>query len=370
MTSEFPADLGPAEPGLEQLLAALTSGPTADELAGEQAALAMFRANIHPPVPAAAAATAILPVPHPARPRRAPVLRRWRLAAAGMTVALVGGFAAAAYAAVLPAPVQHAAYQAFHVLGVPDTRHSGAAGTHQGQSSSSHPGSHRGGPGPSHSAPSHSAAGSPAPSRSATAGSSGTPANPSAPPGSATLTAAAAASQVAAGDSATIDGQLTRAGKAVSGVTVRLWERRADHLSWQFAGQATTGAQGTVAITTASLTTNARFRLTDPDGPVSPPVIVTVVPQITVQLTPGSRGVKDYLTVATVDAQRGDTVVLQVDSNGTWVDLRQRRLNAAGRTAFVLGARQLKGDAVQVVLLATGRHAAAVSNQVTVPAPT
>ena len=141
-------------------------------------------------------------------------------------------------------------------------------------------------------------------------------------------------------------------------------------LSWRFAGQATTGAQGTVAITTAALTTNARFRLTDPDGPVSPPVTVTVVPQITVQLTPGSRGVKDYLAVATVYARRGDTVVLQADSNGTWVDLRERRLNAAGRSVFVLGARQLKGDAVQVVLLATGRHAAAVSNQVTVPAPT
>jgi hypothetical protein len=366
MTSDFPADLGPAEPGLEQLLAALTCGPTADELAGEQAALAMFRANIHPPVPApAASATAILPVPRPTRRPRAPGLRRWRLAAAGTTVALVGGFAAAAYAAVLPAPVQHVAYQAFGVFGVPDTRHNGAAGTHQRQSSSSHPGSHRGGPGAS-----HSAAGSPAPSPSATAGSSGNPGNPPAPTGSATMTAAAAASQVPAGDSVTIDGQLTRASKAVSGVTVRLWERPAGHLSWQFAGQATTGAEGTVAITTAGLTTNATFRLTDPDGPVSPPVIVTVVPQITAQLTPGPRGVKDYLTVATVDAQRGDTVVLQIDSNGTWVGLRDRRLNAAGRTAFVLGARQLKGDAVQVVLLGTGRHAAAVSNQVIVPAPT
>ena len=130
MTSEFPADVGPEEPGLEQLLAALTRGPTADELAGEQAALAMFRANIHPPVPAAAA-TAILPVPRPTRRLRAPGLRRWRLAAVGTTVALVGGFAAAAYAAVLPAPVQHAAYQAFGVFGVPDSRHSGAAGTHQ-----------------------------------------------------------------------------------------------------------------------------------------------------------------------------------------------------------------------------------------------
>ncbi len=369
MTSDFPADMGPPEPGLEQLLAALTRGPTAGELAGEQAALAMFRANIHPPVPAAASATAILPLP--TRRPRARGLRRWRLAAVGTTVAVVGSFAAAAYAAVLPAPVQHAAYQALHVFGVPDSRHIGAAGTHQRPSSSSHPGSHRSGPaGPARSAPSHSVAGSPTPSLSATAGSAPNPASPPAPTGSATMTAAAVASQIAAGDSVTIDGQLTRAAKPVAGVTVRMWERPAGHLSWHFAGQATTGAQGTVAITTSDLTTNATFRLTDPDGPVSPPVIVTVVPQISVQLTPGPRGVKDYLDVATQYAHRGDTVVLQVDRNGTWVNLRERPLNAAGRTTFVLDARQLKGDAMQVALLATRRHAAAVSNQVTVPAPT
>ena len=55
------AGLRPDEPGLGDLLAALTAPPSTGELAGEQAALAMFRANLG--VPAAA--------PHQALPQQA-----------------------------------------------------------------------------------------------------------------------------------------------------------------------------------------------------------------------------------------------------------------------------------------------------------
>ena len=54
MKTDLPGDLGPREPGLDQLLRALTAGPSRDELAGEPAALAMFRAS----QPGAAAAPA------------------------------------------------------------------------------------------------------------------------------------------------------------------------------------------------------------------------------------------------------------------------------------------------------------------------
>ncbi len=73
-----PDELGFTEPGMEQLLRALTADGTAGELAGEQAALAMFRAHV--PAPASGA---LAPLPAGgarragcAHPR--PACREWR----------------------------------------------------------------------------------------------------------------------------------------------------------------------------------------------------------------------------------------------------------------------------------------------------
>jgi hypothetical protein len=370
MTSDLPGELG-SEPGLDRLLNTLASGPTPEELAGEQQALAMFRANIHPP----ARDTAVLPVtPAPGEPgpaardragRAAGAIRlrdrlrmgaprvRVRLAAAATVVALVGGFAAAAYASALPAPVQHMAYQAFHIFGVPDSHHSpnggsngalGQAGTHR---SGPHPGSSRAGSGASKS-----------PSQGAGA-KSRTPASGT---GTATISASATAAQIPAGGQDTIDGQLTRGGKALTGVTVRLWERLAGQLSWNQVGQAITGSTGSVAIGVTTLTTNAVFRMTDPDGPISSAVRVTVVPQISTTLTQGSAGVRDYVHVTTQFANPGNTVELQAFRNGAWVVVRAQTLNGRGKTTFVIRARRFDGVELQVVLLATRRHAQAVSS--------
>ena len=43
MNSDLQGELGPLDPGLDQLIGALTAGAASGELAGEQAALAMFR---------------------------------------------------------------------------------------------------------------------------------------------------------------------------------------------------------------------------------------------------------------------------------------------------------------------------------------
>jgi hypothetical protein len=380
MTSDLPGELG-SEPGLDRLLKTLASGPTSDELAGEQQALAMFLANIHP----LARDTAELPVtaaPGPAdsparhrsgeireraRLRLAAPRARLRLAAAAVAVAMVGGFAAAAYASALPAPVQHVAYQAFHILGVPDSHHtSGSTGGTNGTSGL--PGPHQSGSsGPSRPGRSHGV--SPGTSASPRPSASGRNSAPTSGKGNATVTASAAAAQVAAGGSDTIDGQLTRAGAALSGVTVSLWERLAGRLKWRLVGQATTGSTGDVAIGVTSLTTNATFRMTDPDGPMSPAVLVSVVPEISTTLTQGSRGVKDYLHVATQFAHRGDRVELEAFQDGAWVVVKSHALNANGTTTFVLGARKYNGVDVQVVLLATHRHAQAVSAPLTVPPP-
>jgi hypothetical protein len=100
VSTDFPGDGGFCEPALDCLVRALTAGPTADELVTEDAALARFRSSARRPS------------------RRLPYARRAALAAAAVAVTLVGS-TAAAYAAVLPAPVQHVAHRFLDRIGVP-----------------------------------------------------------------------------------------------------------------------------------------------------------------------------------------------------------------------------------------------------------
>jgi hypothetical protein len=374
MTSDLPDDLGPADPGLEQLLTALASGPTPGELAGEQSALAMFRANFQPPPPAPARGTRPMRQLRPA-PRSRTHGLRFRLVAA-TTTALVGGFAAAAYAAVLPAPVQHVAYQAFHVIGVPDVRPHPAATSHKipphsaSRGASGHPGSSpssRSHPTPSASGHTSSPA-SPSPSPSPSQHGSPSPST-TVPAGPLALSLQASSSQILAGTAVTLTGQLTGGSASDTGVTIRVMEHAAGELGWHLAGLTTTSADGDVTFTVASLVTNARFRLADAALARSPVAIVTVVPTVTTNLRLGPEGVKDYLTVTTLYAHRGDEVALQVYRSGTWVTIRSGLLTGKGRYVFVLNAQKMQGKMLQVALLPTRRHAAAVSASVTVPPP-
>jgi hypothetical protein len=116
----------PAEglaPGLRpvtDVLAALTAGPTSDELVGEAAALAEFRRRAGAPVPVSRS-----------RHRRHPLLTSLlsARAAAGAAVAALslGAFAAAAFAGALPAPAQRFAHHAF---GAPAAGEDRPTGTH------------------------------------------------------------------------------------------------------------------------------------------------------------------------------------------------------------------------------------------------
>jgi hypothetical protein len=153
MNADFPGDdLGPREPGIDQFIAILTSGPASDELAGEQNALAMFRASrariadqptaenstmaASTALPAAAPEPATPQVttpqvttpqtagPQDTRPRVVPLAQRFRRRAWVSGVAALAAAAAlvtAAYTAALPAPVQHVAYRALGFAGVPDS---------------------------------------------------------------------------------------------------------------------------------------------------------------------------------------------------------------------------------------------------------
>jgi hypothetical protein len=172
-----------------------------------------------------------------------------------------------------------------------------------------------------------------------------------------------------AGAAPVIDGQLTRSGTGVKGVTVTLLERLAGHPLWHVAGTGQTTSGGSVAITGPPLDANAVFRLKTGHGVHSANVLVTVTPQVTVALTAES-SLRDLLTVTTQFAHGGNVVWLQVESAaGSWVNVRSKRLSAAGKTWFILGRKRFKDKTVRVVLLATARHGSAVSNTATVQPP-
>ena len=115
----------PREPGMDQLISALTADGRQDELAGRDAALAAFRA--------AGQRAATEPTLRQRRfvPSSRP-LTGWlppRLTViAAVAAVVVAVIVAAAYTRALPGPVQDAAHTVFAPLGVPGGQH-GSSGT-------------------------------------------------------------------------------------------------------------------------------------------------------------------------------------------------------------------------------------------------
>jgi hypothetical protein len=292
--------------------------------------------------------------------------------------ALVGGFAAAAYTAVLPAPVQHIAYQALHYIGVPNSakqhpsggpsgslHHTAPGGGHSvAPSKLPHPTPTSSGP---HSGTPHNVSPTTTAQPSASAGS---PSVSPGGPGPAVLSAQAVSSTVPAGTSATINGLLTQGSTPDSGIGVRLMEHVVGVPGWVRVGRSETSAQGAVSFTTPVLRRNAWFRLADATGARSSVVQITVAPSISATLRAGPKGIKDYVTVTTTYARAGDVVVLQqLLQNGTWVTIKQGVLTAAGKLVITISATKRQGQELQAVLLATHRHGQATSPPVTVPPP-
>jgi hypothetical protein len=377
MTSDLPAEAGPLGPGVDELLSVLTAAPAAAELAGEHDTLAMFRANFSPPpasaedrqsrrqpgeLPAATARRTTTARRAIGSPRSWPVRGVVTAAAA---VLLCGGTAVAAYATALPDPVQHLAHDVFGPLGVPDTSRQQAPSVPPGQAHHAGPGRRRahGGASPR---PSASASATPTPSASL--------ATPPANSGSSLLSASASALEVSAGSPVVIDGQLTRSGAAVAGAAVRLLERFAGSAVWRVAGTAQTNSTGNVAITVPSLTTNAVVRLASSAGVHSSGEVhsvglhIFVVPEISIMLKTGAKG-RDTVSVSTGYARPGNVVLLQVEGSGGWTYLREKSLSGAGTTSFRIRGGRYENQVIRVVLVATSRHARAVSNAEQVPPP-
>jgi len=341
VSADFPDGTGPADPSLDVLVRALTADGSADELAGRAAALAMFR-----------------------RSRRAPRRRPAFSLSTAAAAALLAGGIAAAYAAVLPAPVQHIAFRMLNGIGVPDAHHSPPSA---------------GAPLVTTSVPSTTsntaAPTSPAP-RSPTAASpttacrcqTGTPG----PAGIQGLVLTAAQARIPAGEGDVLSGRLVRAGRAEPGVTVRLLERVGGLGGWQAAGSAVTDGQGDVTLTVGELTSNASFRLTAPGGAASPPVFVTVIPPVYLDVTAGQKAGTDTLTATAPFADTGDVVVLQELSGGSWHSLRKHLLDADHQTSFTVRIPGSGDLEYRVVLPKTSSHGRSASGPVVIaaqPAP-
>jgi hypothetical protein len=125
--TQLPEDPEPVLLPVADVVAALRAGPARDELAREAAAMAEFRDRVGVSSPARP--------PRPRRPRLLTTLLSAKVAATVAAAAIsLGGLATAAYAGVLPAPVQRLAHDTLGTKAPSAGRHAGgpSAGRHFG----------------------------------------------------------------------------------------------------------------------------------------------------------------------------------------------------------------------------------------------
>lgn len=339
MSTGFANEPGSREPGLDQLIRALTADGHPSELTGADAALAAFRAA------------------H-ARPRRRTGVRLLpgapaRVSAvAAALIAAFAGLTAAAYAKALPAPVQHIAYSVFSPLGVPDNQNAPAR-------HSNRPLGHTAG---------HVHVGrrhvSPAPSTSPSCPCPTVTAH-RAPTGSA-MAVTVARVQLPANGWDQFTGRLTLRGRPEFGIRLRLLEQPAGSPRWILAGSGLTGAHGRIRVSVSHLTQNATFRFAGSHGLRSDSVSVTVIPRVLLWRAAARPG-RNRLVASARFGDPGDAVELQKRSAGAWHNVASGDLNTAHRVAFVLPASQSGGHYYRVQLAATSSHGAAVSTAFFLP---
>jgi len=326
--SAEPPDLpGPADPSVDRLIGALTADGSTDELASRQAALTMFRDS-----------------------RRGPRRRfSFPMSTAAAAVVVAAGLASA-YAALLPAPVQHIAYRILDGIGVPDAHH-----------------------------PSTRPSAATIPSTTSNSAVSASPVQTGSDPTrtptpnpthdltpTQDLVLASAYTRVVADGDDVLSGRLASGGRAEPGVGVRLLEHVAGVPGWRYEGRAVTDRRGGVTFTVQHLTSNASFRLTGPKGATSPPVVVTVVPPVSLDLAAGPKRGTDLLTALAPFADPGDPVVLQVRSGKVWRSIGEHSLDRGHEASFTVRIPASGGLEYRVVLPPTSRHGRSRSSPVRV----
>jgi hypothetical protein len=379
---------GPGDPALDHLFRALTADGTADELSRKDAALTMFRDSRR----RSRFAFAMFRDGR-RRSRRLRFASAMSMAAAALVI--IGGIAGAAYAAVLPAPVQHIAYRMLGRIGVPDThRHSPASST--GRAAAAVPSAR----------PDSTAAACPCPAGSSTAAAcpcqagkstvsacpcpaggstasacpcpagrstvSACPCQAGKPTGSAAgqnVVLAVAHARIPVYGDDTFSGRLARRGRPEPGVRAQLFEHVDGWPGWRLAGSAMTDRRGEVTLAVHHLAASALFRLAGPGGAASAAVRVTVVPPVDLRLAPGHVPGTEILTARARFADTGDVVVLQERAGTAWYSIDEDVLDGDHLASFTVLIPRSGGHDYRVVLRRTSAHGSSVSGQVTVSPP-
>jgi hypothetical protein len=337
-----PGEPGFREPGLDHLIKALTADGYPRELAGRDAALAAFRTVSRQPRRRSRFSFSLS--------WSRPLTTSARLSAVtAALVAAIGGFTAAAYAQVLPAPVQHIAYSVLAPIGVPDSPSSASP-----VRSGAHPRSAPGAPARHVHGAASPPASCPCPARTSSRAIAGS-----------ALVLSVARAQLPADGTGVFSGKLTYHGHPEPGVQVRLLEQAATAPGWRVVATRVTGRYGGVRFRVPYLTQNAAFLVTVPDRMSSAQVTVTVIPRVLLSIVPGH--VTDRLVASARFGDPGDVVVLQELSGGAWRNVATQTLGAGHRAIFKVPASASPGPYYRTVLAATGAHGPGVSGLVRRP---
>jgi hypothetical protein len=362
----------------DPLVRALRAPGSSDELAGEDDALAAFRAAV------------------PRRSRRR-LARRMGTGAGTLAVAVaLSGGVAAAYTHTLPDPVQRVAHSWFGDIGVGAPTAARVAPTHRNRPHSGHGPGNRvapvagratapttGGTTPNPVvSPGASArpatkqtprpAGQPSHSTQPTAAAQPTPVTspkptptPSSPPRPRLVPAAVSgtvsAQRVAAQASVTLSGRLTTSsGAAVPGRRViAQWRPAGQHQRWAPIGSARTDSDGNVAITTPALSRSTHLRLKAPHRVHSEVSTVVVVPTVEASI---ARNGKSYnVTITSSGLQPGDTVVVARRLRGHHTVVGRVRVDGSGTARLTIAVPKRKNVTFHVLTRRTASHAAAAT---------
>lgn len=329
----------------DPLLVALTAPAEPVELAGEDAAIAIFRSTAGP------------------FSRRGRLLRLTTLGGAGVALGLaMTGGVAAAYTSGLPAPMQQVVHDAIAPFGIPAPaapppsrpRHDRQRVTHVPR------------PTPAVALPAPlahpTAAASPRPSTSpvAVAPTAAAPAPSPTPSPTATVRptfdVAVSRRAVPIHGAVMLSGRLTRGDAPLGGQTVFAAARPAGSSTWQRVASGTTAADGTVSLSVSPLTINVRLRLVAPRLATSAERTVIVIPKLTVAI---SRAGNDRLARITTDGGApGDTLVLLRRDGSTWTQIDSTTLGSDGAASFTVPGPAATRVDYRVRLAPTRQHGA------------
>jgi hypothetical protein len=329
----------------DPLLAALRAPAQAHELAGEEAALAMFRQSL------------------PAAVRRRRALKRAGIGGAGVVLglALTGGVAAA-YTESLPDRWQNIVRAALDPLPIPAPAAApvhrpkphapAAARPSQGPQVRPTPTSApaAAGPHPTATPPSRSAA-APTPSPAPSTSTSPAPSRP-------TLTAAVSRRLVPVHQQVVLSGRLSRGADALPGRQVYAAELVAGESAWRRVASGTTGSDGSISLTVPALTANVRLRLVTGQGVTSRQLPVSVVPRLTHSVI--RSGNQRVVTVAADGGDPGDVLNLLRRDGAAWTRIGSTSLDTQSSGQFTVPGPGPTRVRYQVRLPATSQHAASL----------